>query len=461
MAQDAPKFAHSIEQQEIIIPDLTTKELLDAIPAHCFKRNGWRSSLYVLGDFAALAVLYKTASYLDKLIKPETLQLPHPLLYDATKFSLWAIYTFWAGLVGTGLWIIAHECGHQAFSESKFLNNAVGWVLHSGLGVPYHSWRISHAKHHASTSHLTQDQAYVPRDRAYFDLPELDETREELSGGSVTDEVKREFVEALSDSPIGTFLNTLKYLTLGWPAYLFFNSSGQARYPFGWTNHFNPNAIIFSPKQRMQIIASDIGILLWVAALYFSIGKFGFLEVFKIYLAPYLWVNHWIILITFLQHTDPLLPHYRSGEFTFPRGALATFDRSLLGDLGPVMAWLAATLTHGISETHVAHHVHSKIPHYHAWEATRALRVKLETAGIKLQGRNSGWGEMYRVFEQCRFVEAEGNIVFYKNAHGLAAARPKVARTDVSDGHDSGVEILEKDQRISSSPPPSFPVSKA
>ena len=113
-------------------------------------------------------------------------------------------------------------------------------------------------------------------------------------------------------------------------------------------------------------------------------------------------VNHWIVLITFLQHTDPLLPHYRSGEFTFPRGALATFDRSLLGDLGPVMAWLAATLTHGISETHVAHHVHSKIPHYHAWEATDALRVKLGEAGIKLQGRNSGWGEIYRVYKQCK-----------------------------------------------------------
>ncbi len=41
------------------------------------------------------------------------------------------MYSFWVGLFGTGLWIIAHECGHQAFSESKALNNTVGWVLHS------------------------------------------------------------------------------------------------------------------------------------------------------------------------------------------------------------------------------------------------------------------------------------------------------------------------------------------
>ena len=77
-------------------------------------------------------------------------------------------------------------------------------------------------------------------------------------------------------------------------------------------------------------------------------------------------VNHWLVLITFLQHTDPLLPHYRPPEFTFVRGALATLDRNLLGDLGPVMGWIGAHATNGISETHVAHHVCSKIPHYNA-----------------------------------------------------------------------------------------------
>ena len=40
----------------------------------------------------------------------------------------------------------------------------------------------------------------------------------------------------------------------------------------------------------MQIVASDIGIFIWAAVLYYSIGKFGFLEVFKTYLVPYLWL---------------------------------------------------------------------------------------------------------------------------------------------------------------------------
>ena len=66
------------------------------------------------------------------------------------------------------------------------------------------------------------------------------------------------------------------------------------------------------------------------------------------------------------------------------------------------MGWLGAFATHGISETHVAHHVASKIPHYHAWEATYALRKRLARAGIDLRGRPGGWAEVYRVFKECK-----------------------------------------------------------
>lgn len=115
-------------------------------------------------------------------------------------------------------------------------------------------------------------------------------------------------------------------------------------------------------------------------------------------------VNHWLVLITFLQHTDPLVPHYRAPEFTFARGALSTLDRHLLADLGSIPAWIGATLTHGISETHVLHHVSSKIPHYNAWEASDALRKKLDRSGINLDGGASGWAEVYRVVRQCKVI---------------------------------------------------------
>jgi len=429
------------EQAQFIVPDLTIKDLLSAIPAHCFKRSGLRSSTYVIWDFFLLACIYKTAEYADSLVQPAVIELPYPILYGLGRFAVWALYTLAAGLVMTGLWVIAHECGHQAFSESKFLNNLVGWVLHSGLGVPYHSWRISHGKHHAATGHMTQDQVFVPKTRSQLGLPPLDPAKEDILGANVSEEVKKELYEALGDAPIAAAFNAAVYLLIGWPAYLIRNASGQKHYPVG-TNHYKPTSHIFGPHQWGQIVLSDIGVAFWLAAIGYSIHTWGFFEVFRLYLIPYLWVNHWLVLITFLQHTDPLLPHYRPAEFTFPRGALTTMDRNLLGELGPVMSWIGALTTHGIAETHVAHHVHSKIPHYHAWDATYALRDLLAQRGIHLEGRAAGWGEMYRVMKACRFVEDEGDVVFYKNAYGVAAARPVFPDGSAS---DSGIELVDKD----------------
>lgn len=38
----------------------------------------------------------------------------------------------------TGLWVVAHECGHRAFSDSELICDVVGLILHSALLVPYH-----------------------------------------------------------------------------------------------------------------------------------------------------------------------------------------------------------------------------------------------------------------------------------------------------------------------------------
>ena len=74
----------------------------------------------------------------------------------------------------------------------------------------------------------------------------------------------------------------------------------------------------------------------------------------------------------------------------------------------------------------------------HSWEAAAALRKRLAKAGIELQGRPGGWAEMYRVFRECKFVEDDGEILFYKNAKGLASTRPVFVDNNAS---DSGVEV--------------------
>ena len=45
------------------------------------------------------------------------------------KAAAWALYWVFTGAVGTGVWVVAHECGHQAFSDYKAINDGVGLVL--------------------------------------------------------------------------------------------------------------------------------------------------------------------------------------------------------------------------------------------------------------------------------------------------------------------------------------------
>lgn len=136
------------------VPDFTMKQIYDAIPPHCFRPSILRSMSYVVRDYALLGGL-------AWLFYTYTPLLPSIWL----RATSYAIYTIIAGMVMTGIWILAHECGHGAFSKSKKLNNTVGFILHSSLLVPYYSWKISHSHHHKSTGDLQRDTVFVPHSR--------------------------------------------------------------------------------------------------------------------------------------------------------------------------------------------------------------------------------------------------------------------------------------------------------
>jgi len=407
------------------LPQFTIKELLSAIPAHCFERSALRSSVYLVWDlFLASSFIY-LARFIDPFFN--SLTSINPALVSVGRFAAWALYAYASGLVWTGIWVIAHECGHQAFSTSKSINNSVGWVLHSALLVPYHSWRISHAQHHAATCHMTRDQVFVPKTRSQRGLPALPANASKRErDGALPPSLYEKMDDLLEDAPLWNFINLCLQQLLGWPLYIFTNASGQVRYP-RWTNHFNPNSIIYDARHRSQILKSDLGIGLMLAGLTFFGYKTDFVTVFKYYIVPYLIVNHWLVMITFLQHSDPLIPHYRDGAFNFQRGALCTMDRNI-----------HSFFFHGIAETHVAHHLCSKIPHYNAWDATAALKAKL--GPHYLQTDENAWVSLWKSFNECRFVEDDGDVVFWKNAKGQAHRRlgSPGSKGSVS---DSGVEI--------------------
>ncbi|EPQ31588.1 uncharacterized protein PFL1_00921 [Pseudozyma flocculosa PF-1] len=430
------------------VPSFTVKDLLSAIPAHCFERSAFKSFTYVFYDLAMVAALGYAATYIDPSVgsyfsqnkaNALTPYLSLGVQQNLARFALWSVYWVLQGLVFTGLWVIAHECGHQSFSTSKTLNNAVGWVLHSALLVPYHSWRISHARHHAATGHLTRDEVFVPRTRSQKGLLPLKPAAKAGSDAGEDEEVVSEeetwgewLKETLEDAPAYNLFYIFIQQLFGWPLYLIQNASGQLHYP-KFTNHFNPEAIIFDKRHRSQILISDLGIACTLAAMAFgaSVAPRGFTDVFRYYLIPYLWCNHWLVMITYLQHTDPMLPHYKAETWTFPRGALCTIDRQWLGPVGPY-------LLHGISETHVLHHVSSKIPHYHAWEATEALKARLGEHYAK--STENVFVSLWKSIRECKYIEESDQVAFYRNGKGVPK---RTVSPDSGYNSDSAIAMSE------------------
>lgn len=85
-------------------PNLTIKEILNAIPAHCFERSALRSSAYVVGDFAMIAALMYAASFIEPALgfKGEVVD---GVQGAVAKWAAWSLYWVFAGFVYTGVWI--------------------------------------------------------------------------------------------------------------------------------------------------------------------------------------------------------------------------------------------------------------------------------------------------------------------------------------------------------------------
>lgn len=350
-------------------PPFSVGQLKKAVPPHCFNRSLLKSSSYLLVDLMISSVLLYTTRFIT--------------FSGLLGWCSWSLYWMAQGCVLTGVWVIAHECGHHAFSDYQLVDDIVGLVFHSWLLVPYFSWKYSHRRHHSNTGSLSRDEVFVPK------------TKEKIG-----------FTWLLYSNPVGRLVSIVTTLTFGWPLYLMFNVSGRPYDRFA--SHFDPNGPLFNNRERVQVLISDVFLIIVGLALYKLAAVYGLVWLLKVYAIPLLVVNGFLVLITFLQHTHPSLPHYSDAEWEWLRGALSTVDRDY-GILNYVF--------HHITDTHVAHHIFSTMPHYHAGEATKAIKPIL---GKYYQFDSTPVTEaLWREFKECVYVEAdlpsEDGVYWYKS----------------------------------------------
>ncbi|MEO6629362.1 MAG: fatty acid desaturase, partial [Aquihabitans sp.] len=215
----------------VVNPVLPTRAAVRAvIPDDCFEISTARS-------FGHLAI---------SLVPVVTLTLAAWAFLPLTWVWIpaWIAYAVVTGTAAIGLWVLAHECGHGAFSTNRRLQDTVGFVLHTALLVPYFSWQRSHSVHHAKTNHLTEGETHVPRQN------------------SAAGPAAKTSFRARVGRVIYGVISILKMLLLGWPAYILFGATGGPER--GLTSHFLPHgrfsSDLFPARWHRRVWLSAAGV---------------------------------------------------------------------------------------------------------------------------------------------------------------------------------------------------------
>jgi len=368
-------------------PYPTKAELLRALPPELTQHNpvkAWGSLALSLGlSLAAYAV---------------GTQIPLTLIAS----PLWIVYAVVTGTIAMGCWVIAHECGHNAFHPNRNVERWVGFSLHSLLLVPYYSWARSHAVHHAHCNHLEGGETHVP-------------PRHNSPSGQATEGLK----QTLGSTLYG-WVSLFAHLVLGWPLYLFVGATGGEDYGRPTSHFWNGGRFsrgrraLFPASFRARMVTSNLGIVLVLLLLGVTAVLTSPARVLCVYGLPYVVVNGWLVIYTWLQHTDLTIPHFSTEQWSWEKGALQTVDR-------PYGA-LLNLLHHGIGSTHVCHHVNASIPHYNAWKGRELLKRAFPT--VVRYDPTPIHQALWRIATRCGAVyQNPADKAFYYVAPGRRSAR--------------------------------------
>lgn len=329
LAGDA-EFAREHWAPDADIPSLAS--IKRQIPPHCFRPSLATSLYYVARDVVFLAAVYYGA-YATYGGRYHAAYLP--VFWFLAGFLMWAVF------------VLGHDCGHGSFSRYRSVNSFFGHVLHSAILVPFHSWRISHRKHHKNTGNFEKDEIFYP-------MPES-----EYAGVNAV----ARFV----------YSKTFFLASLGYPIYLYKGYGNKMRNG----SHMTPTSELFTKEERSQVLLSVGCYAAMCALLAVCAAVYGPLAVATYYGVPYLIYSFFLLVVTFLHHTEPGAMWYATRSWNYVRGNLQSVDR--------VYGWFEH-FHHDIG-THVVHHLFPAIPHYHLREANAAVKPflgklhKVETEG--------------------------------------------------------------------------------
>ncbi|MGK4005227.1 fatty acid desaturase [Sorangium sp. So ce1036] len=297
------------------------------IPEECFAIEPARS----WGGLATAVMRLAIGLALLTWIEPSwgvDLVLQLPALAAAWLFVGWSI---------TGLFVIGHDCGHMAFSERRWVNEAVGHVCLALAFTGFHNWRIWHNHHHAKTQLRGQDP----------DWPERMMTRAEYERSPLADRMR---VRLGFGTPLG--------LLAGFWV-------GVFRRTFMGT--LAPQIPLTRGARRDLFLSSTFTIIVCGSLSWWLVHVGGAWALVKYYWMPAFIAAVHGAMLTYLHHTSAdSLVFDRDGWTPFRGQVVSTFNVRF-------PRWLEA-MWFDIN-IHLPHHLAPRIPWYHLLETAEAIRA--------------------------------------------------------------------------------------
>ncbi|TVU11397.1 hypothetical protein EJB05_44982, partial [Eragrostis curvula] len=242
--------------------------------------------------------------------------LPAPL-----RLVAWPVYWAAQGCALGGVWVIAHECGHHAFSEHAASTTPWGSRCHTALLVPTSPGSTPSTTPWGSRSTRRCSSLTSPGSTVTgATIPtRVHSTATTCSCRGAAPSCRSE-LHPYARGAAGRPATLALQLLLGWPLYLSLSCNAAGRPHPRFASHFDPYSPIFSGRrERLQVVPSDAGVLAVLLALCRLAAAHRLGAVARVYGAPLVVVNAWLVLVTYLQHTDPAVPRYAGREWDWLR----------------------------------------------------------------------------------------------------------------------------------------------
>ena len=336
------------------MPQMT--EIRRVVPSHCFSPDTKLALFYTGRDLAQIVVLFFVYLAVQLVSPPLVAWLSMPVYWFLQGTLMWAVF------------VLGHDCGHGSYSRYTLLNDIMGTFLHTIVLVPYYPWKLSHRHHHKHTSDIDHDEIFYP-------------VREKDKGNGFKPPA----------FGFGLGFAWLYYLVRG--------------YPPRSVSHINPLELMFD-RHVLACVSSLVSLMFWVALLYMYACYAGWASLLSHYLLPWFVCSSWLVVVTFLHHTEVGVSWYGQDKWTTVRGRLASVDR----DYG----W-AHSLTHNIG-THQIHHLFTRIPHYHLEEATYYYRKAFpHLVHISDEPILPQFFKMFNIYSAQRFIPDNADLFQWRD----------------------------------------------